>query len=964
MSNACRIALHWLRGIAHEDGSITKMEVPGGKLLSIALGIVRCGALLLVMGAAVELSATAALAQPHLQPAASLRCDGLAQPLAVDAAHPLLSWSLAAASPLLRGVRQSRYRIIVATSRRSVESARGDVWDSRTVQGSSASAQLGAALHPGAEYWWAVRVWDQAGAPARWSRPARFITAVPAWQAQWIQAPFSTQKDGALLDGSRPMPLLRRAFTVEKAPVLAILAISGLGQYDVRLNGHNLGANALAPAWTDYRKTVIYDTYDVSGLVARGENVLGVMLGNGMYNVQRTRGRYTKFEGSFGPPKLIAELRLTFADGATQVVATGQDWKAAPGPITFSSTYGGEDFDARRIPSGWDRAGFADPSWLAAKVVDGPGGALTPAIAPPVTAVERYPALQHTEPQPGKTVYDLGQNFAGWPTVTVEGPPGAVLRLTPGELLKPDGTVSQASSAGPQWWTYTLRGSGKETWQPQFSFYGFRYVQAEWLGSSTANRGNPAKLDALAGVAVHSSSQQAGSFASSNQMLNRIHKLIVEAMRNNSQSIFTDCPHREKLGWLEETHLVAPGLMFNTGLEKLFAATSRNIADAQQASGLVPTIAPQYTVFGPKYSVFDDSPEWGSASILAPWAAYRFYGDAADLAASYPVMQLYIAYLQTRAHDGIVAYGLGDWYDIGPGGPGLGKQTTLGVTATLMLYEDAAAMRQIATLLGHPQDAASYDALAQKEKAAFNARFWNEKSGFYDRGSQTANAMPLALGLVPEDRKAAVLEHVVQDIHAHNDHLTTGEIGYPYLLRALMQAGRNDVVLSMMLRQDPPGYGAQLAAGATALTEAWDANPKSSQDHFMLGGAEEWFYRGLGGIDVDLSRANPDERITIRPGVLAGVDWVRCRYRSKLGEIESQWRRNATEATLDVTVPAGARATVYVPSTSSAVVMEGSVPAAKAKGVTLLRRDGQALVYLVDSGTYRFKSLNALHVPQ
>jgi hypothetical protein len=778
-----------------------------------------------------------------------------------------------------------------------------------------------------------------------------------AWTGKWIAAPWSTERDGAELDGSRPMPVFRRAFTLRRMPVAAVLRIAGLGQYEASVNGVSPGNShaALHEAWTDYRKTVTFDSYDVRATLRVGANALGVMLGNGMYNVQRTKGRYTKgrytkFGGSFGAPKMIAELRLRYEDGSEEVIGSDASWKVAKGPIVFSSTYGGEDYDARRAQQGWESPGFDDAAWTAATVVDGPGGTMTAAIAPELHTESLSIVTKKTVLGPDKVVYDLGQNFAGWPWVKVKGPAGAVLRLTPGELLNPDGSVSQASSGGPQWWSYTLRGGGEEQWQPKFSYYGFRYVQAEWSGVDAKD--SP-QIISLEGRVLRSDSPVSGSFESSNGMLNAIHKLIVEAMHNNEVSLFTDCPHREKLGWLEETHLVASGLMFNNDLRGLYAATAQNIADAQKADGMVPTIAPQYTMFGPKYAVFDDSPEWGSASILAAWAAYRFYGDASALKREYPAMQRYIAYLEGRAQDGIVAYGLGDWYDIGPGGPGVSKLTTLGVTGTLMLYEDAVDMRKIALLLGHADDANRYGALAEREKAAFNARFWDEKAGYYDRGSQTANAMPLALGVVPEAHRQQVLEHVVADIHAHNDHVTAGEVGYPYMLRALMDAGRNDVLLAMMLRKDPPSYGSQLAAGATSLTEAWDANPKNSQDHFMLGGAEEWFYRGLGGIDFDMSRPEAAARITIAPRIVDGVAWVRCSYDSALGMVKSAWNRDGAVTTLDVVMPA--EGTIVLPlRTAGASVTEDGRDAAKAAGVTLVRRDDTVVVLRVERGIYRF----------
>jgi len=770
------------------------------------------------------------------------------------------------------------------------------------------------------------------------------------WTAQWIQAPWSTGRDGAESDGSRPMPIFRREFAIRRRPVEAALRIAGLGQWDAQLDGSQVAPAGLHQSWTDYRKTVTYETYDVTRTMGVGSHTLAVTLGNGMYNVQRTmmqngKARYTKFEGSFGPPKMIAELRLRYADGRREVIATDGSWRVARGPVVFSSTYGGEDYDARLLEEGWNHVGFSDATWTKASVVDGPDGALQAAIAPEVHVVRSYDNLRGMTAVPGKVVYDLGQNIAGRPHVRVQGPAGAVLKLTPGELLNPDGTVSQRSSGGPSWWSYTLKGTGVEEWEPQFGYYGFRYLQAEWSGVRTSD--GKAHIVELSAARLTSNSPVTGNFESSNPMLNAVHKLIVEAMRNNEVSLFTDCPHREKLGWLEETHLVASGLMFNNDVEGLFRATDKNTADAQKPNGMVPTITPQYTMFGPKYAIYDDSPEWGSASVLAPWAAYRFYGDAGELARSYSTMKAYVKFLESKAHDGIVDYGLGDWYDIGPGEPGVSKLTTTGVTGTLMLFEDAEAMAKIALLLGRREEAAEYSALADREKAAFNRRFWDEDSGFYDKGSQTANAMPLALGVVPEAKRAVVLAHIVADIHAHDDHVTTGEVGYPYLLRVLMAANRGDLVLAMTLRTDAPSYGSQLTAGATALTEAWDANPHASQDHFMLGAAEEWFYRGLGGIDIDMSRSVPAERITIRPGIVAGLDWVRSGYKSKVGKVESEWKHEGEITTIDISVPAGIEAMVVLPVNAGQTVE--ATPRAK-----LIRKQTDAMVYRVGSGTHRF----------
>jgi alpha-L-rhamnosidase len=730
-------------------------------------------------------------------------------------------------------------------------------------------------------------------------------SAQSGWTAQWIGAPWSTPRDGAEADGSKPMPIFRREFTVTGQVTNAMLRIAGLGQFEATLGSQSgvrmVGAPGLHQAWTDYRKTVTFETYDVKALLVPGANVLGVMLGNGMYNVQRTKlpdghSRYTKFDASFGAPKLIAELRIVYADGHADMIATDTFWKTMRGPVLFTSTFGGEDDDARKLTTGWNQPG-AIGEWEPAQIVDGPGGELIPAIAPEMLADGTHPVVRSVHLEHGRVVYDLGQNFSGVVKITARGQAGSTLKLTPGELLSTDGSVSQVSSGAPMWWRYTLSGAKDgEEWQPKFGYYGFRYVQAEW----TAEPGN---VVSVTGIPWHSASPVTGSFESSNKMLNAIHRLIVEAMHNNEATLMTDCPHREKLGWLEETQLVANGLMFNNNLQGLYTATDRNIADAQRPDGSVPTIAPHYTQFGGIGSAFDDSPEWGSAAVLAPWAAYRFYGDKAQLQRDYPVMQRYVANLAHRAKDGIVSFGLGDWYDIGPGQPGTSKLTSSGVTGTLMLYEDAVAMEKIALLLERDADAATYRALAETEKRAFQAKFFNTEKGTYDRGSQTALAMPLALGIVPESARTHVLQALIADIHSHKDHVTSGEIGYPYLLRALMQSGRGDLVMALMTRKDAPSYGSQLATGATALTEAWDANPKDSQDHFMLGGAEEWFYRGLGGLDLDLSRTTQAERITIRPEVVGGVDWVKTSYASTLGRIGVQWHRVGAVVHLAVEVP-------------------------------------------------------------
>jgi alpha-L-rhamnosidase len=914
-----------------------------------------------ILTAAGAQTATHSSAAAHLLPPAALRCTGRSEPLAVADAQPEFSWLLNAASPALHGVVQTAYRIQVAKGERGFAGGGEILWDSGVVQGSATSVDYaGPRLNAQHAYAWRVRVWDERGRPTGWSNIAHWSQA-PVWRASWIAA--HSDEAG---ENNEPLPLFRKSFSLSKSITRAILYASGLGQDELRINGRKVGADVLTPGWSDYRKTVYYDSYDVAGLLRQGENALGVMLGNGMYRVLHTPGRYTKFAGSYGQPKCIVQLDIEFTGGESMEIVSDGTWKTLPGPIVFSSTYGGEDFDARREPRGWDRPGFDDAAWTAAAVVAGSGGALTPEIAPPIRLMHTYTPVKVTHPKSGVAVYDLGQNFAGWPLISVAGQAGARVRLTPGELLDKDGLVTQRSSGRPQWFSYTLRGGGVENWHPRFSYYGFRYVQVEGVAAEPASAKDTSHILSVRGEAIHSSSQVVGDFVSSDPLLNRIHALILRAIENNSMSLFTDCPHREKLGWLEEAHLMAPSMLYDFDFAGLYAATARNIADAQKTegpkAGMVPEIAPQYVVFDPaKYDVFNASPEWGSAAVLAPWYLYERNGDRSFLDAQYDAMRRYVSYLETRAHDGIIDYGLGDWYDIGPGAPGFSKLTTAGVTATAIYYQDLTVMEKVTRILGKREESSAYKQQADAVRDAFNTRFFDATRHRYDKGSQTAQAMPLVVGIVPENERAAVLDALVKDIRAHKNHATAGDIGFHYVVDALLMGGRSDVLLDMLERTDAPSYGYQLARGATALTEAWDANPANSQDHFMLGDAEEWFYRGLAGINVDLSREGA-ERLVLSPAIVGKVRWVRAHYRSALGFVESDWERAGNDSVYSFEIPANATATIELATASSKTVFVNGVLPSKATGVISVHIGGTHVRIVAGSGHYTVRAASSAEV--
>jgi alpha-L-rhamnosidase len=883
---------------------------------------------------------------------ADLKCASRENPLGVQSADPSLSWTLDAMSPGLRDLHQSTYRILVASSAAELSRDEGDLWDSGRVSSPEAIhiRYAGKPLQSHTEYFWKVRVWDQQDAPSPWSEAATFTTGMlhpEDWTAHWIAA--SNEAADAL-------PVFRQAFRLDKPIAHALLFVSGLGQYEVHLNGSAVTDSVLNPGWTSYSKTVLYNAFDVTNELRNGPNAFGVLLGNGMYNVPKTPKRYEKFTGSFGQPKLLLQLEVTYADGSSTTIGSDGSWKTAKSPITFSNTYGGEDFDATIEQAGWDAAGFDDAGWQAAVEVSGPGGALEAQQIPPIEVTPVYPAAKITTPKPGVTVYDLGQNFSGWPQITVIGPAGSSVKLIPGELLDDAGLVTQRSSGKPEWFTYTLRGHGTETWHPRFSYYGFRYVQVE--ASSAPGADAMPHIVSLEGDFMHSSAKDVGEFTTSDVLFDRIHRLIDMALESNMQSVLTDCPHREKLGWLEQTHLMGAAIFHDFDAHTLYKKMARDMGDSQLPDGLVPEIAPEYVEFNKPDGTpgdFRDSPEWGSAVILSPWTDYQFSGDLSLLASHYTQMQRYLDYLTGKAKDHMLDYGLGDWYDMGPNRPGYAQLTSKSVTATATYYEDLMAMEQIATLLDKSDDAAKYTSLAEAVKTSYNHTLFHSDTNEYDRGSQTANAMSLAVSLVPPDRRRAVLDNLVADVRKHGNHLTAGDIGFHYLLAALREGGRSDVIYDMLSQQTPPSYGYQLKMGATSLTEAWNSDRDSSQNHFMLGHAEEWFYKGLAGIDFDLARPR-GEQIILRPAMVSGVGSAGASYDSVLGRIFIAWKQADGRSEMDVTIPPNSSALVYVPGTDAGKITESGAPASSARGVKFVRAEDGAQVFEVQSGTYRFVS--------
>ena len=695
---------------------------------------------------------------------------------------------------------------------------------------------------------------------------------------------------------SRRSIVLRRSFKPYKTVKHAELRICGLGFYEATINGQKVGDSEFAPSWSDYDKTVFFNVYDVTQQIRQGDNELRVLLGNGFYNEQG--GRYTKLKVSFGPPTLLYFLYLTYDDGMRERVYSDEKWQWTESPITFNSIYGGEDYDAR-LEVGSLMSDVRADQWKPVVIQEGPEGRLRPQIAHSTKVMERYPAKQ-TLRKDSILVIDMGQNLAGYPEITVRGNAGERLKLTPGETLDKNGLVDQRQTGRPHYYTYILKGSLQaEIWHPRFSYYGYRYLQIE---------GDIDVLKKVESCFVYNSAERIGSFECSNPRINATHQIIDRAIRSNWQAVWTDCPSREKLGWLEQDWLNGEALVYNYDARRMIEQTMQNIVDAQHDDGSMPEIAPEYTQFtGTWARPFQESPEWGGAIIALPMLYWQHYGDM-DLADQhYDAMKRYLAYLVSQDSCFILNMGLGDWYDYGPGKAGFSKNTPTALVSTAHYYQWMCYMYVMAKRLGHKQDAEWYNLRADSIRHSFNRTFYDAQKKTYATGSQCSLALPLYLKMVPEGDYQAVLQNLIKDIKAHGNRLTTGDIGNRYLFSVLIQNDQRELLYTMLNHDDVPGYGYQIKKGHTTLTEQWNPDLGASMNHFMMAHIENFLIPDLLGI------RRTGELIEIHPHPVGDLTWCKGSTMSAYGEVKVSWQITNGTFALDIDIPLGGFADVYLP---------------------------------------------------
>ncbi|MBV8859035.1 MAG: family 78 glycoside hydrolase catalytic domain [Acidobacteria bacterium] len=943
---------------------------------------------------------------------ARLETDAAPEPLGIDDRAPRLSWALVGAR---RGLLQTAYRVLVASQPELAREGGADVWDSGRVASSDPwVVYSGPALKSRTRYYWTARAWATDGTASVWARPEWFETALldaNEWRGRWIAGPERkvvplTEAEGLADDDSiraagelcrpvgwlkgtwsasrvknnqgecreiRPAPLLRKTFQISKPVARARVYSSGLAYNQLSVNGRAASDRLLDPGFTDYSRTVLYTTQDVTALLRQGENVLASELGSGHYDDATRTWDWGWEQAEWrARPRLRLDLYITYRDGTEQLVSSDETWKVSTaGPTRYDSYYLGETYDARREINGWNRPGFDDAAWEAARVVEAPAGVLRAETHEPIRVVDVRPPGTRTEPAPGVFVYDTGQNLTGWAEVKVNAPAGTAVEIFYSEKLGQDGRASTDGNflvfGQLQTDYYVARGKGEEVWTPRFSYKGFQYVQI------SGPAGGPLPSDARVTVErvqqVRTSLARTSQFESSNGTLNRIHGNTAWAVQNNMHGIITDTPVYEKNAWTGDASLTAgtASLLFDT--ERLYRKMFQDMLDAQTEQGEVSLLAPSNENYGYVGATFKQAdccgatPAWDAFWFVIPWESWMRYGDRRALEVTYPAMRKYLDEWVPRWTDKdgdgfayTLTSGLGDWV------PPKGVPTINALTSTAYYAHLARIAADAARALGKNEDAGRYDDLFKKIRADFNARFLGPE-GFYrekdaDPFVQSAQIFPLAFGLVPEEKRGAVANRLAEDILKNRGgHAYVGVLGARYVLPVLTETGHLDVALTVATQTTEPSWGFWTdALKLTSLGEQWPADTRSRNHHFF-GAVVQWFYEDLAGFRP----LEPGfQRIEFKPEIpTAGLDDVSASYESVRGRVAVRWRRTTTGLELDVTVPPNATGRVYVPAPSPQAVTETgkgkAVPAEKADSVKLFGVEGGRVVYEVGSGSYQFR---------
>lgn len=889
-----------------------------------------------------------------------------------DAFRPRLHWKLSAEEGT-RNQTQTAYRILVASSEELLFSGAPDLWDTGKVV---SDRQLhveyeGRALESGQQYYWRVEVWDGDDAPAAglevgWWEMGLMLPE--DWEAQWISSGKHLSSNDEAFYEDHPAPLFRRSFRIEKSVRRARWYTSALGYVVLFCNGEHSSEDVLSPAWTDTEKTLYYTCHDVTHLLTAGENVLGATLGNGWRNPLPLRmwGRINIREHlPVGRPKFLSMLVIDYEDGSTERIGTEDAWRVSDGPLLRNSVYLGETYDARLEQPGWNAPGFDDSTWQPVCVEPETWaeiGQLCAQPLPPIRITKRLNPVSWHEIEPGKWIVDLGQNFAGWVRLRVEGPRGSTVQLRMGELLYEDGTLNPMTAVagqikrntaagisvgGPgapevaqQVITYTLKGEGLEDFSPRFTFHGFRYVEV------TGYPGTPPEW-AIQGLRLNTDVERAGSFRCSNDMFNRLDEVVRWTLLSNLFSVQSDCPAREKFQYGGDIVSSSEMAMFSFDMAAFYAKAVNDFRDAAM-NGWFTETAPFVGIQAANYVEWSGPIGWGLAHPLLLDQLYRYYGDRRLMEEHYAAARDWVDLLAGNADGFIIDRCIGDHESLDP--------KPIALVATAQFYQAAAMVASFASKLGLANEAVYYDRLAQDIREAFVERFLDPGTGRFDTATQACQATALYMGLVPESEHPRAVRRMVDAVvKDHGGHIAAGIFGTKYLLNALVTEGHADIAYRLVNQRTYPGWGHMLENGATTLWETWaQSDNVYSQNHPMFGSVVEWLYRCIGGINPD-EDAEGFDRFVLSPHFDPDLDWADISYASVRGDITCSWKRMEEGLCVNVTVPVNTRAVLVLPSESTDRIQEGSKPLDEILEVSLLPgvRHGEVRL-AVGSGSYRF----------
>jgi alpha-L-rhamnosidase len=930
-----------------------------------------------------------------------MRVEYASAPLAIGTRIPRFSWEV----PLEgRGRRQTAYQVRVATAESFLSSGMPNVWDSGKVLSSQSInvEYAGEPLRSNMDYFWDVQVWDEDGVPAGFCRPAYFGTGLfdrSDWQAEWIGmgpesepslepyairqrdaskglklSPDDMQKLPDDLKDYRPdgrAPLLRKTFNIAKPVQRARAYICGLGLFEFHMNGNKVGDDVLSTPRTDFRKRVTYFTYDVTDQLLPGDNAVGIMLGNGWFNGQK---KYWHWQAPwYGEPRALVQIEMTYTDGSTDRVISDASWLGSWSPITFNCIYDGEDYDARLAQDGWDVAGFDPKGWNSVNKVSAPGGQLVALACEPNKVMKQVEPVGLSEPMPGIYVYDMGTVMTGWVKLWMPiGKAGDVVTLRYAECRHADGMIDPSSGGeARQADRYTMKGGDNESYAPRFTYHGFRYVEVTGLSRAP-------KLTDMTASFVYSGVVQSGTFECGHSLINKIHACTLQSQRCNLQmGVPTDDTQREeRLGWCGDAWSYAEESIFNFDMARFWRKWIADCCDQQdEESGLVGYICP--------LPGWGEDLVWSCAFVLIPWWLYLHYGDRRILEQTYPYLKKYIKYLEktgkcelpdlsnhaasdylfpetplasrysTPDNHGYLQHSLfGDHLATHEGGSGMAKDQPRAM-ATAFYHLDVGIMARIADTLGYGSDADAYRALADKIRVAFNERFYDGGANVYGIGAQSVQALALCFDLVPDTLRGKLQGYLNSSVNYRQQRITSGYAGTKWVVKAIAESDRDDIVWSRAIATEYPSWGYMLHDDKTTITENWMG--KASQCHTTLGAAiDEWFYWGLVGIRPDES-APGYGHILIKPCFPADLPWARASINTPRGMIESAWERTEGLVALRVTIPPNSTATVVLPVKDPGAVTESEVALDLAEGVSAVRVvDDQVRVEIV-SGIYSFR---------